>query len=56
MTGGLYLVLVEEPGKDMRALPGYFITPEEAVHRYASFQDNPGVTKFVVAHVVGTIG
>lgn len=53
---GLYLVLVEEPGKDMRALPGFYHEAEDAVDAHVSFQEHPEAARFLVVQVHGQIG
>jgi hypothetical protein len=47
------MVLVEEPGKDMRALPGLFHSPELAVDSNVSFADYPRAVRFWLVKVYG---
>ena len=49
-------MLVEEPGKDTRALPGSSTSVDAAMRDKVSFPQNPGVTKFLIAQVVTEIG
>lgn len=51
----LVMVLVEEPGRDTRALPGFFYNAEDAVAEHVSFTDHPGATRFLVVGVIGQV-
>lgn len=51
----LVMVLVEEPGRDTRALPGFFYNAEDAVAEHVSFTDHPGATRFLVVSVIGQV-
>jgi hypothetical protein len=53
---GLFIVLVDEPGRDLRALPGFFHDADDAVHEHVSFQEHPEAARFLVAQVVGQVG
>ena len=53
---GLYLVLVDEPGRDLRALPGFFHDTELAVSEHVSFQEHPEAARFLVVQVIGQVG
>ena len=50
-----YIVLVEEPGKDTRALPGSSLSAYDAMQDKVNFQDHPAATKFLIAQVVTEI-
>jgi hypothetical protein len=49
------MVLVVEPGKDTRALPGFFYDAETAVAEHVSFTDYPNATRFLIVGVIGQI-
>lgn len=50
-----YVVLIDEPGKDIRALPGTFVSAADAMKENVSFQAYPLAQKFLVAKVVTEI-
>lgn len=56
MPEGLFLVLLDEPGRDLRALPGFFHDAESAVAEHVSFQEHPNATRFLIVNVLGQIG
>lgn len=56
MNPGLFLILVDEPGRDMRALPGFFHDAEAAVSEHVSFQEHPQAHRFLLVQVAGQIG
>lgn len=51
-----YVVLVEEPGRDTRALPGTSPSVDAAMKDKVDFPANPGVLRFLIAQVVTTVG
>ena len=53
---GLFIVLVDEPGRDLRALPGFFHDAESAVDEHVSFQEHPQAQRFLIVQVAGQIG
>lgn len=53
---GLFVVLVDEPGRDIRMLPGLFHTADDAVHENVSFQEYPHANRFLIAQVVARVG
>jgi hypothetical protein len=53
---GLYLVLVDEPGKDLYALPGFFYDPALAIEQHVSFQAHPRAARFLIVQVTGQVG
>lgn len=53
---GLFLVLVDEPGKDLYALPGFFYDPALAIEQHVSFQEHPQASRFLVVQVTGQVG
>lgn len=55
-AAGLFLVLVDEPGKDLRALPGFFHDPAVAVNEHVSFQEHPQASRFLLVQVYGMVG
>lgn len=52
---GRYMVLVVEPGKDLRALPGSYAEFDDT-DGVISFREHPEATQFYVVQVVSTIG
>lgn len=52
----IFLVLVDEPGCDLRALPGYFHEPDSAIQEHVSFQDHPAARRFLVVAVHAQVG
>jgi hypothetical protein len=56
VSPGLFVVLVDEPGRDLRALPGFFHDAETAIDEHVSFQEHPEAVRFLIVNVVGQVG